>query len=358
MDGSLGKNYLKQYISDIRPLLASFFEEEIPNSADLGAVPQQLMEAFRDMISRGKGIRGSLVKLAYLACGGSNEDEITRVSPFMELFHSAILVHDDFMDRDPLRRGHETIHTQFEKVGERLGVKIPNGHYGNTMAVCIGDAGIYLSWKMLLSGNFPSEDLLRASNIYTDLIVRLALGQSLDMSITGTDDIKEEDVLKVLWTKSGEYTALLPLRVGAALAGEQDADRLEALENYARCLGWAFQIQDDILGLYAEEATLGKPVGSDIREGKNTLLMLHLRKNGTPEQLEFMERVLGNSDITEDDVKAMKQLLKDAGSYQHVLDLGFNYVEEGKKYIPQITENEELQNILESLLVFMMERTK
>jgi len=99
-------------------------------------------------------------------------------------------------------------------------------------------------------------------------------------------------------------------------------------------------------------------VGSYLREGKNTLFMLHLDKTGTHEQIEFKDKVLGNPDITNEDVERMRQILKDCGSYQHVIDLGWNYVEEGKKYIPEITTDPKLVQTLESLLVYMMERTK
>ena len=130
------------------------------------------------------------------------------------------------------------------------------------------------------------------------------------------------------------------------------------MENYSRCFGWAFQIQDDVLGLYAKEEELGKPIGSDLREGKNTLLMINLRKLGTQNQKDFQNKMLGNQNITTEDVEKMKLILKESGTLQHVLDLGWEYVNEGKKYISDITADEEVAQTLESLIVYMMERTK
>jgi geranylgeranyl pyrophosphate synthase len=358
MNGQYGKEKLKEYIGAIQPVLGEFLDSEIEKSKEFGDVQVLMIQTYKDMITAGKGIRGFLVKLGYEVCGGTESEKIIQASPFMELFHSAILMQDDFMDRDGFRRGLPAAHVVLAEKGEQLGVKVPPLHYGYSVAVCLSDAGIYLSWKKLIESGFDPESVIRASKIYYDYVVRLALGQSLDLTITGQENITEEEVLKVIWTKSGEYTALLPLLSGAALAGEENEEKLNNIKEYAKCFGWAFHIQDDILGLFGDESKLGKPIGSDLKEAKNTLLMLHLRKNGTPEQIEFQNELLGNENITPEQVEKMKQILIDAGSYDYVYELGLKYVDEGKKYIPLITKNEELQKVLESLLVYMMERVK
>jgi len=358
MDGKKGKEALKNYIQTAKPIIHEFLTVEIDRAAEMGLVTKHLMKSFRDMAAEGKGIRGLLITLSYQACGGKNIDEIIKTSIFYELFHAGILVHDDFMDRDPLRRGKTTVHETFKKYGQDLGVKIPADHYGNSMAVNLGDAVFYLSWRVLLSARFPAERIIEAGKLYTDHISQLSYGQSLDLTITGMDNISEEDVLKVIWTKSGDYSALVPLLIGAVLAGETDKKKLKALENYAKCLGWALQIQDDILGTFGKEEEFGKPVGSDFREGKNTLLILHLRKHGTPEQKKFLKYALGNKQLTKADTEKLKQMLIDAGSKKYVEDMGWKYVEEGKTYISDMTSDREIAEIFESLIIYMMERTK
>jgi geranylgeranyl diphosphate synthase type I len=324
----------------------------------LGDIPIELLKDYSEMVSQGKGIRGALIELAYLACGAADSQKILETSIFIELFHSAILIHDDFMDRDATRRGIEAIHSKYAKVGNRAGVKIPAEHYGNSIAVCLGDSGFYYSWKVLMNSSFSPEILVKAGQIYSDYIGRLGLGQALDMSIGGNNSASDEDALKVLFLKSVEYTSILPMKIGAILAGNTDKTVSIAMENFAKCLGWAFQIQDDILGLYAKEEELGKPIGSDLREGKNTLLMINLRKRGTPIQLEFQKKVLGNSLITLEDVTDMKNILKESGTLDYVLNLGNKYVADGISYIPQITSNKEIADTLESLIIYMVERTK
>jgi geranylgeranyl diphosphate synthase type I len=358
MNGQYGKAKLKEYIGTIQPILGKFLNSEIENAREFGDVPVLMVETYKDMITAGKGIRGFLVKLGYEICGGSEADKIIEASTFMELFHSAILMQDDFMDRDGFRRGLPAAHVVLAEEGKKLGVKVPFEHYGYSTAVCLSDGGFYLSWKKLMESGFGPNELVRASKVYYEYVIRLAFGQTMDLTVTGKEDITEEEVLKVIWTKSGEYTALLPLLSGAALAGEEEEDKLNNIKEYAKCFGWAFHIQDDILGMFGEKEKLGKPIGSDLKEGKNTLLMLHLRKNGTSEQLKFQKELLGNQDITNEQIDKMKKILRDTGAYDHVYNLGLKYVEEGKKYIPLMTKDKELQKVLESLLVYMMERVK
>lgn len=354
--GDLGKQYLKEYLAKTDLLFEEFLQKKIVEATSISNIPAELLKRFLETARRGKKIRGSLVVLGYEACGGTDHDAILDASLFIELFHAGVLVHDDFMDRDHLRRGLPTIHEQFKDIGKSRNVKHDPLHYGNAMEVNVGDAAYYLSWEKLMASSFLPDRLVDAGKIYADYIVRVVHGQVLDITTTSIKSITENDVLKVLRYKAAEYTGVLPLLVGATLSGENDEKRLTAIKNYGLAFGWAFQIQDDVLNIFGNEDDSGKPVGSDIREGKNTLLMLHLHQHGTDEQRAFQKRVLGNPNITNDDVLNMREMLKAAGSYQYVVDLGWKYVKEGKKVISQITENSKLKTILESLIVYMMER--
>ena len=358
MDGDLGKMFLKDYVAKTRDFLSQTVMTEMELAKKLGDVPYLYMKHFHDMVLEGKGIRGALVVLGYMLGGGIDLEQIYKASTFIEIFHSGILVQDDFMDCDPLRRGLSTMHKIFEDVGKKLGVKTTPSHYGNSIAVDVGDISFYLSWQVLLNSGFSDDLLIKAGRFYSKYVIRLVHGQSLDITYTGLENATEEAILNVLWTKSGEYTSLLPLIVGYTLAGGNDATVLEAINSYAKCFGWAFQIQDDYLGLFGDEKVLGKPIGSDIREGKNTLFVLQLRKNGSPSILKFLNGVLGNKNISQKDVFEMRRTLRESGALDVVLQQGWDYVVEGKKYIFKMTNDKRIQETLKSLLIYMMERTK
>lgn len=358
MNGDTGKNYLKEYIKSIKPILNEYLVMEEEKAKDVGWLPSNAVKHFNDLVAEGKGIRGCLVCLGYEANGGKDLKSIYDTSTFVELFHSGVLVHDDFMDRDNIRRGVETLNSVYKKYGEKINVKTDYTHYGNAMAVSLGDAALFMSWEKLLSGNFSAERLMAAGKLYAKYVIRLAHGQMLDITSGADVDISEKEILQILWTKSGEYTSLMPMMVGATLANEVDAEQYTAIENYARCFGWAFQIQDDYLGIFGEEAETKKPITSDLREGKNTLFMYHLRKLGNKDQLEFQKAVLGKEDVSKEEVYKMRNILRDSGTMDHVLKMGWDYVNEGKKYIKGITSDTRLQEVFESLLIFMMERTK
>ncbi len=166
MDGSLGKQKLKEYIEHAQPILFNFLDQEMEEAREFGETQVKMMELYKSMITAGKGIRGFLVNLGYQMGGEKSDDAILNASVFIELFHSAILIQDDFMDRDFLRRGLPTAHKEFEKYGREKGVKVPPDHYGNSIAVCLSDVGLYLSWKKLFYSDFPSDRILRASKVY------------------------------------------------------------------------------------------------------------------------------------------------------------------------------------------------
>lgn len=358
MTGDIGKKYLLEYSEKLAPVLDSFLDEKIDEALKISKIPAELLKRFKEISSRGKRLRGGLVALGYNIAGGQNPNVELGGGLIMELFHAALLVHDDIMDRDSLRRGVRTIHKQFEDIGKSIRVRGDPAHYGESMAGCLFDAIFYMTWEKLLSLPCTPEHIFDAGKIYTKYALRTAWGQSLDVTTTSLESLNEDDILKVISIKSGEYTTTLPFLFGAALGGLKDKKVRAVMESYSLALGWTFHIQDDLLGMFGNDEETGKPSDGDLKEGKNTLLMLHLHQHGTDEQRVFQKQVLGNSDITKNDVEKMREVLKSAGSYQYVVDLGWKYVEKGKNVIPQITENSKLKTILESLITYMMERVK
>lgn len=346
-----------EYVTRANGVIEEVIEKERQTAADIGAVPGEVMERFKDMALRGKKIRGALMLLGYRLAGGRDEDRLIRTSVFIELLHAGLLIHDDIMDRDDKRRGMVSMHKYFTDKAYEMDLTGNARHYGEAVAICGGDLAYFLSFKVLMEAGFPAERVVEAGRVYADYALRIAYGQLLDVTNTKIHLVSEKEILNVFKYKTAEYTGSLPLLLGAILAGEKDKQKLQRLHDYGVALGWAFQVQDDLLGMFGDEE-IGKPVGSDLREGKNTLLMLYLFKKGNKEQREFQKAVLGKNDISPDEVEKMKKILKESGVYDEVYQLGMGYVEEGQKLAEEITEDKGLQGILKALMSFMMERVR
>lgn len=357
MDGKLGKDYLKNYLIKADPLLDRYLQAKIHNSYKSGKIPGKILERFLVSCRKGKKIRGTLMTLAYELFGGKNTAAILEASIAIEIFHFAILVHDDIQDSDYLRRGLPTLHKQFEDDEKGKASLVDPAHYGMAMALNAGISGYFMALEVLMKSKFSAVGKIQAGHIFADYAIRLADGQALDIANIMKKNISEKDILTVLRLKSAEYTGVLPMLLGASLAGVSDKKRLRALKAYGLAFGWAFQIQDDVLGIYGKEDKLGKPVGSDISDGKNTLFISYVKKHGTKQQKEYIKKVLGKAKLTKSELKRTQSILKESGAYDYVINLGWKYVEKGKKEISKITKDKKMQDLLESLIVYMMERT-
>jgi len=348
MNDNVGIKYLISYSKKIELLVNKYFDKEIKEASLVGKSSSELLKRFATLAKKGKKIRGALIVLGYQLVGGMDLKAIEDVSIFIEIFHAGILVHDDILDESDIRRGITTIHKQYQPL-----------HYGQSMAICAGDLAYYLSWDKLLSGRFPEERIVRASKMYADYVKRVIYGQILDINNNHNQlekNASQKEILNIFRYKTAEYTGVLPLFIGATLAGIDNKQKIQALKEYGLCFGWAFQIKDDILGIYGDEKITGKPVDSDLTEGKITLLILHLLKHGSPSQINYIKDVLGKNKIGNQEILNVQKILKGAGSYDYVLKLGKQYVDRGIKTIPKITNDKKLSDILKSLLIYILER--
>lgn len=352
-DGNAGKKYLSDYLEKSQSILVSFFNEKLTDAEKIGSLPKKGLESFINIALKGKRIRGALFCLGYQAAGGRVTQDVIRASLSTELFHGGGLVQDDVVDSDDTRRGVPSLHKQLQKL-----TKNTTTRFGESLTIFMGDIAMFYGYELLSTSNFPSERVKRAIAVFGTYTTRTCYGQILDIGNSFKQETNETDILSVMRWKSCEYTGVMPLMLGAILAGCTDKKKLEAIKRYGLALGWVFQIQDDILGMYGDAAEMGKPVGNDLREGKYTLLMLHLAKHGTNEQKALLKKLLGNKEMTVADVSLMQRTLKDARSYEYVLGLGRKYIAEGLKEIPAITQKSPVQTILSSLLSYMMERMR
>jgi geranylgeranyl diphosphate synthase type I len=288
---------------------------------------------------RGKALRPLMV---LLSCGAVGGEEVRAVpaAAAVELFHTWTLVHDDIIDRDETRRGRATVHTAFtSRARADLGLAgAESAHYGATVAILAGDQ--QQGWAYALLAELPDRgvDPQVALQLVRDLALSvepdLLEGELLDVQfsyqpITSLDEAQVLDMLSkktaVLYRFAARAGALIGLdqtRPGAA-----EAARLtDALETFAATCGTAFQLQDDLLGITGDAARLGKPIGSDLREGKKTLIVFHALRHGTPAQVARVQAALGQATASPDTIAAATRTLEETGSLAYVRDLAQTYI--------------------------------
>jgi len=294
-------------------------------SADLGAdVAARIVE----FSSRGKMIRGCLVRLGYeLASGrapsGDDERATVEAGAAMELFQSGLLAHDDIMDRDRVRRGAPTLHVGYEN-DLASGRYADPAHGGESLGVCAGDIAFFAAFRALSELPVPDSAARRVMAIAAVELSLVGVAQMQDVANGAIRagsanpfreapcEPDEESILRLYRYKTGRYTFSLPLALGAAIAGCSDATRT-ALEEAGESLGVLFQLKDDELGIFADEAELGKPVGADIRENKRTLHRLRLYGSSAPEARPGLDAIFGNREAGAEEVLSVRRELERLG---------------------------------------------
>jgi geranylgeranyl diphosphate synthase, type I len=287
--------------------------------------PEALYDASRHLVmAGGKRLRPFLTMKACEAVGGDPEDAIPYAAAF-EILHNFTLVHDDVMDNDPVRRGAPTVHTK----------------WGVPMAICAGDL-LFAKVFEVMADHAPEGLSAKRVNLCiskaTKATIELCEGQVLDVSFPSMADVTEEDYIAMV---GGKTSALFRAcaEVGAIVGGGKTR-QVNALGKFAYEAGIAFQIMDDYLGATADEKTLGKPVGSDIREGKKTIIMLHAMRKAKPKQKERILAVLGNHNASKDEIAEVNGILADIGSIDYALKKGDKYVASAKKRFEALPDSQ------------------
>lgn len=341
------KKYLKNYTQKADAVLDEFFAEKKKQAQAISPVAAEMIDRYRKFMIGGKKLRGAEIKLGYELCDQRSGKEIIKASTCIEIVHSFILIHDDIMDQDALRRGKPTIHKQYE-IGH-------TPHFGLSMAVDTGDLGMFLAYEALMNTRFPLKNKTNAWKILNKTIIEVAYGQALDMTYESFKKVTKDDVLRVHTHKTATYTVTAPLQIGAVLGGTSK-QKLLAIEKFSLPIGIAFQLRDDELGMFSDEKTLGKPADSDLKEGKNTLLFVKALELGNEEQKKFIKYAHGNPNLKLKEVEKVRRIIVDTGALAYSQSLSRRLVEEGKKFIPQVTKDPKLQDTLYNMANFMIER--
>ncbi|MEM4575911.1 MAG: polyprenyl synthetase family protein [Candidatus Nezhaarchaeales archaeon] len=352
------EDFIERYGHQIEEELANFLKTKIESLSDERR-RRVVEEIARFTLSGGKRIRPSLMILGYAGSKGVVDSRIVRASIAIELAHSYLLIHDDVMDRDEIRRGRPTVWKTFTDIHLKLYGYEDSTHYGYSMAIIAGDLAATYAVQAILQSNFEYDVVLKAIELMQDVVEKTGYGQILDITLKKEpiNAIKEEDVLEVHKLKTAIYTIDGPLRIGGVLA-RADEELLNVYSNYAIPVGIAFQLQDDILGVFGDEAVVGKPVGSDIREGKRTLLVIKAWEWASPGQRKILERTLGNDLASREDIEEVKDVIRMTGALDYTRELALNLARKGSSVLDEADISSDVRDILRDLARLVVERMK
>jgi geranylgeranyl diphosphate synthase type I len=349
---------LKTYKEEFDIELAKYLDTVIAEARARDAFVAEALEYVKTFaVSGGKRLRPTLMYFGYAAAGGRERSKMLRAALSVELLHIFLLIHDDIIDRDTLRHGVETVHAHYGKMGGRLFSGVDVAHFGNSIAIIVGDMVHALGNRVLFEADFNADRILEALSKLQSIVALTVIGQTKDVYIEYAKKATEEEILRMYEYKTARYTVEGPLHLGAILAGAHEK-LLEELSAYAIPLGIAFQIQDDILGIFGSEQKTGKPVGSDIAEGKRTILVSYALSHLSSSECAEFSTILGRGDtLTEGEQRRFRDLARSSGALTYAQSLAKTYIAEGRN---AIAKSERIDGEAKDFLVcaadFMMQR--
>ncbi|MET0860478.1 MAG: polyprenyl synthetase family protein [Microbacterium sp.] len=330
-------------IEAVSQRLDIFLSAQAASVADWGPEAALLVEAGASALRGGKRLRGRFCIAGWRAVAeasrpaGDPPDAVVAAAAALEVFHAAALVHDDIIDNSDTRRGRPAAHRALEATHRDAGWVGDSEAFGRSSAILLGD--LLVAWsddlfeEALLEVALP--DAAAARREYALMRREVTIGQFLDVAeesafATEPDERHADRALRVASLKSARYSVQQPLALGAALAGA-DAAQLAALVAFGHPLGMAFQLRDDVLGVFGDEAATGKPSGDDLREGKRTVLIAYARERLTPPARRTVDELLGDQGLDAGQISALQRMIVETGALDRVEELITSYAKEAER---------------------------
>ncbi len=268
----------------------------------------------------GKRLRPAFVYWGHRASGADHDPAVLEAAAAVELLHTFALIHDDVMDRSDTRRGRPAVHASLAQAHTREGLRGDPSWFGVGGAILAGDLAFVWSDQLFDDAALPLATRERARRVFTELRVEVMAGQYLDLRLAGLPSPGEDEALRVALLKSGRYTVTRPLLLGAAI-GDGGPELEESLAGFGDAIGLAFQLRDDVLGLYGDPEETGKGGLTDLREGKRTLLVLRAFELCTGTESDVLVAILGDPEVDAEDADRAREIIRDCGALAAVEEL-------------------------------------
>jgi geranylgeranyl diphosphate synthase type I len=340
----------------IEDTLRVFVDQQSSWLADLGEDATRLVEHARVSVSGGKRFRAAFCWWGHLAVAEPDDRTgLLRACASLELLHASALVHDDVMDASDVRRGRPATHRAFEALHRERQWSASAEQYGAAAAILLGD--LLLSWsdELLRTCGLPAPRVLDALGYFDLTRSEVVTGQFLDVSAQarGTTDV--ETAMNVVRYKSAKYSIERPLHIGAALAGA-GPETMTALSRFGLPLGEAFQLRDDLLGVFGDPGVTGKPAGDDLSEGKRTVLIALALDGLAPADREHLDTSLGKP-LTEAEVAELRRLIDASGAHDQLEEVITALTERALSALDAADVRDEARGVLRDLAAAATQRT-
>ncbi len=299
------------------------------------------MTKFVFMNSNGKYLRALLIALGYFIATKKDDNSYLPLAAAYETFQTSILVHDDIIDNAELRRGKKTIHQKYLEKFDKYDLLDDNFknrkiNTANSIGICVGDIGFYIANNMIVESYMNNPNLGKVLKAYNDIVINTGKGELIDVVLPFNEQYYsknkclEKDIMEIYNLKTSWYTIVGPTSLGLLLGGSSDRV-VESIIKALTPLGTAFQIKDDILGIYGNIKSLGKSNTSDITEFKQTILYSYV-VNET-EYKEELRKYYGKNNLTEKDFNRVRDIFDKSGAKKYAIDKMNDLFIESKKLV-------------------------
>ncbi len=314
----MNKNLLEECKIIIENRINEILDGEIKRYKDNCFIKESLEELKR-LSKGGKRVRGYLIKLGQMLFG-KDDDSYIDIAAAIEIFQTAILIHDDVIDEADKRRGLDTINAKYA------------GQIGISKAICIGDLGFFISYNIINNANISDDLKIEIMKVYSKTLYNTVNGEIIDVelplkSLEYHKKMDDKLIYDIYVNKTAWYTIIGPILIGASSANASSLDK-EKLMKMGENLGIAFQIKDDLLGLYSEDDSMGKTL-NDIKEGKQTIIYKYAIDHANKEEIEIINKYYGNSCVTMDENKIITDLFIKLGAKENAEKLELEYTKKG-----------------------------
>lgn len=335
--------------------LEAFLDGKKRAYAGRGASSSEVLQRLAGFTRKGKLIRGGLACLGFEMAGRRLSGAAVRAGTALELMQSALLIHDDIMDRDSLRRGAPSLHRQYAAAAERERLTDPD-HYGISMGICAGEVAIFLAFEALAGLSVRCRHMATVQQLFAAEFGLVGLGQIRDIRAGfSKGPIPAREILDLYRYKTARYSFSLPLAMGWVLGDGPLRVRAE-LESLGEDLGIIFQLKDDDLGLFGDESVLGKPIGSDLRQGKKTLLYLRIFERAGEKERRALRALFGRPDLAASDIQFVRDIAVRRGAVESVRRSMARYGRRARSVIRSLPVAPGHREVLETLLDFSLSR--